>query len=97
MNDRRPEEGECIFAFWTPACGEVHSGCYGTASAASEGEEMTYREPLTPVPYARRTEPSRSLLQGKSYSPSFNTNVALTLAIARQQQEQTCAQSSQHS
>jgi hypothetical protein len=41
---------------------------------------MSYRQPLTPVPYARRTEPSRSLLQGKAYAPSFNTNVALTLA-----------------
>lgn len=58
---------------------------------------MTYRQPLTPVPYARRTEPSRSLLQGKAYAPSFNTNVALTLAIFRQQQEQQCATSSQQS
>ena len=56
---------------------------------------MTYREPLTPVPYARRTEPSKSLVDGAEYVPAVSTNIRVRFQQA--QQEQTCAQSSQHS
>ena len=56
---------------------------------------MTYREPLTPVPYARRTEPSKSLADGAEYVPAVSTNIRVRFQQA--QQEQTCAQSSQHS
>ena len=34
---------------------------------------------------ARRTEPTRSLLQGSTYAPSWNTDIRKTFARAREQ------------
>ena len=53
------------------------------------------RPPLTPVPYARRTEPSKSLAQGAKYVPAVGSDIRVRFQQA--QKEQTCAQSSQHS
>lgn len=33
---------------------------------------MNARPPLTPVPYARRTEPSKSLANGAKYTPAVH-------------------------
>lgn len=50
---------------------------------------MTYRQPLTPVPYARRTEPSRSLDQGAEYTRAVATDIRATFARFQQAQHKS--------
>jgi hypothetical protein len=38
------------------------------------------RPPLTPVPYARRTEPSKSLANGAEYTPAVATDIRATFS-----------------
>lgn len=57
---------------------------------------MTHRPPLTPVPYARRTEPSRPLDKGGPYTLAVETDIRATFRRARYQllRETPCATSS---
>lgn len=47
---------------------------------------MSYRQPLTPVPYARRTEPSRPLDKGGDYTVAVATDIRATFARFQQAQ-----------
>ena len=48
---------------------------------------MTYRQPLTPVPYAKRTDPTKSLAEGAAYTPACATNIRYLFCRIRQEQQ----------